>query len=113
MKKLLLAALLTSMGTTQAMNKPLPTLFQALTKQTGTKAIKCPGKLGVGGTLCATSALPKAKTQAKLSAYKGWKQIDPWAHDSATFTTNQVNAYIVSVFNNLSGKGSLLLLAPM
>ena len=85
-------------------------VFSNAVKAAGLKAIPCPGKLGNTATRCATGAADRKVTQQKLSAWKGWKQTDAWSKDSAAFTGNGVDAYIVSVLPRIgTGRGSLLI----
>lgn len=85
-------------------------VFQSAVKAARLKVVPCPGKLGNASTRCATSSAERRVTQKKLSGWKGWKQTDTWVKDSASFTSNGTDAYILSVLPKIgSSKGSLLI----
>ena len=77
----------------------------------GLKTVAWPGKMGTAHTSCASSAAGKANLQAKLSAYKGWKQTDPWKAGSAGFTSTGTDQFIVTVMNKIGGKGQLVIIS--
>lgn len=85
-------------------------VFQNAHRHASLKAVPCPGKLGNNKTRCATASADASATRKKLTAWKGWKQTDPWKGDSASFTSNGLDSYIVTVMPNIgTGKGSLLI----
>lgn len=106
---LLVSTLLLS-GSGSALSGRAAFVFTSAVKAAGLKAVPCPGKLGNSTTRCATGTAERRVTQQKLSAWKGWKQTDPWRKDSASFTSNGTDAYILSVMPRIgSSKGSLLI----
>ncbi|WP_019586043.1 hypothetical protein [Deinococcus apachensis] len=110
MKKLLalVALSLTPAWAAQPLSPRASTLFHALLKDTAMRQVKCPGGLGGSGTACATSPRGKAALQARIGKWPRWKQTDPWVKDGASFTSDGKDLYVVSVFKNVSGPGSLL-----
>ena len=85
-------------------------VFNQIVPHAGLKSVPCPGKLGNANTRCATASADASATRKKLSAWKGWKQTDPWKGDSATFTSNGLDSYIVTVMPKIgTRKGSLLI----
>lgn len=85
-------------------------VFNSALKVAGLQALPCPGKLGNATTRCAVGSADHKVTQQKLSAWKGWRQTDRWAKDSAAFTSNGTDGYAVTVMPKIGTKtGSLLI----
>lgn len=109
MKRTVLVVVLLT-ATAQALSGRAAFVFSSAMKQANLQAIACPGKLGNDHTRCASSDTDASSTRKKLSTWKGWKQTDPWKGDSATFTSNGSDGYIVTVMPKIgSKKGSLLI----
>lgn len=86
-------------------------VFTSLVRQAGLKPVNCPGNLGNAHTRCAVTLASKFQVQKKLSAWKGWKQTDPWQAGSAAFTSNGKDGYAVSAIDRIGQKGTLFILS--
>lgn len=115
---LLLLAPLCVFAPAQAQNKPTrgqwsgraAFVFTHAIAAAGLKAAPCPGRMGNATTRCALGKAGPSATRKRLNAFGGWTRTDPWKGDTAGFTSDGTDGFVVTVMGPIGrNTGSLLI----